>query len=607
MPRLPAARLVAGCRFGCGSSVFRRTVPVLCLLGLTVLAPPVPSAAQEEPQEPAAPSFIDTVEVRVVNVEAFVSDRAGNPVPGLSREDFELRVDGERVEITNFYGETGGKPRIIEEPLERPRDTSFHPAAAAADADRRLYLTILVDHTRLRSTHRKRAFAAIRDLVANGLGSEDLVTVVSYANSLVFHSDFLFDRQEIGDILGEASRTSARSEVQHLERRQIIAELTRGQSGGFLGRRSTEVLDVGNLLARIRAYAADEYNRALQSLRQIETVVSTVAGLPGRKAILYVSDGIPNRPGEELFVEFVNRVGEGSLGEPGVRRIDFSSDYLHDIGRFDLMQDVELLGRAANEAGVTVYALDAASDHAAELRSALTEQGAISNTLTVAADNLREPLEFAATATGGRRIQASGLLDEHLDLLANDFDTYYSLGFRPANWEPGTTHSIDVRVNKKGLRVRHREKFRMIDADTEAAQSTVTALLYQSVENPLGITLHPGTETPRDDETAVLSVLVDIPVSRISLIPDGDARAARLTLFVSVKDRAGNPGAVQKVPFHLRIPEDKVEEAVTKSAHYPLPVVLRSGDRQVAVSVRDEPSAVVSTVRLEVSQYSASF
>ena len=46
---------------------------------------------------------MDSVRVDVVNVEVFVTDKDGKPVYGLKREDFELIVRGEQVEISNFF------------------------------------------------------------------------------------------------------------------------------------------------------------------------------------------------------------------------------------------------------------------------------------------------------------------------------------------------------------------------------------------------------------------------------------------------------------------------------------------------------------------------
>src|SRR5688500_8718813 len=44
----------------------------------------------------------EVVEVRRHNVDVIVTDRAGNPVRGLSAADFELLEDGVAQEITNF-------------------------------------------------------------------------------------------------------------------------------------------------------------------------------------------------------------------------------------------------------------------------------------------------------------------------------------------------------------------------------------------------------------------------------------------------------------------------------------------------------------------------
>ncbi|RMH20012.1 MAG: hypothetical protein D6696_09145, partial [Acidobacteria bacterium] len=42
--------------------------------------------------------------------DVYVTDKSGRPVSGLSREDFELRVDGRPVEITNFLAVAAPPP-----------------------------------------------------------------------------------------------------------------------------------------------------------------------------------------------------------------------------------------------------------------------------------------------------------------------------------------------------------------------------------------------------------------------------------------------------------------------------------------------------------------
>lgn len=57
-------------------------------------------------QEPAS-DFFEEIEVNVVNVEVFVTDKKGNPVTDLTAEDFEILEDGKPVTITNFYASRG--------------------------------------------------------------------------------------------------------------------------------------------------------------------------------------------------------------------------------------------------------------------------------------------------------------------------------------------------------------------------------------------------------------------------------------------------------------------------------------------------------------------
>ena len=70
---------------------FPRAV-LLCWIGLF----PVSLAPQEPSSEVV---FTETLEVRVVNLEVVEEDRQGSRVPGLSPEDFQLLVDGEKLPI----------------------------------------------------------------------------------------------------------------------------------------------------------------------------------------------------------------------------------------------------------------------------------------------------------------------------------------------------------------------------------------------------------------------------------------------------------------------------------------------------------------------------
>src|SRR5204862_6970879 len=56
----------------------------------------------------ALPAFsqgklVETIEVRLANVDVVVRDRHGNPVVGLTKADFEIFENGVPQPVTNFY------------------------------------------------------------------------------------------------------------------------------------------------------------------------------------------------------------------------------------------------------------------------------------------------------------------------------------------------------------------------------------------------------------------------------------------------------------------------------------------------------------------------
>lgn len=71
---------------------------------------PVPARGPQEPGRGVSSIFFEALDVNLVNVEVFVTDRKGVPVTGLTADDFELLEDGRPVEISNFYAVDGGRP-----------------------------------------------------------------------------------------------------------------------------------------------------------------------------------------------------------------------------------------------------------------------------------------------------------------------------------------------------------------------------------------------------------------------------------------------------------------------------------------------------------------
>ena len=86
-------------------------------------APEATESAQEatEPgQEATEPGqddlYFETVDVTVVNVDVHVTDKKGNPIKGLTKEDFEIFENKKPVAISNFSVVEDGRPQTAPDP-----------------------------------------------------------------------------------------------------------------------------------------------------------------------------------------------------------------------------------------------------------------------------------------------------------------------------------------------------------------------------------------------------------------------------------------------------------------------------------------------------------
>ena len=117
--------------------------------------------AQEQGSEPPDSTFFETLDVMLINVEVFVTDKKGNPITDLEREDFELYVDRRPIAITNFYAVDAGEPSLPQEAPESAMAETVEPAPSvpvpAIPENQRLHLVVYVDNFNIRPLNRNPA------------------------------------------------------------------------------------------------------------------------------------------------------------------------------------------------------------------------------------------------------------------------------------------------------------------------------------------------------------------------------------------------------------------------------------------------------------------
>ncbi len=545
-----------------------------------------PLVAQEEP-EAAAPApaefqFDDAVEVNVINVDVYVTDKSGNPITGLTKDDFEIYESKRPVTVTNFYAVADGEP--VAGGIE-PTELSIrdNDPLASIPEDQRLSLVVYVDNFNIRPFNRNRVFRRLREFLREELQPGDRAMLVSYDRSIHVRHPFTTDPSLIAHATFDLEKLTGHAVHRDSDRRDLIRDIE-------------EAENIAEVQWRVKQFAESEFNDLSFSLSALQEFVDTLAGLPGRKALLYVSDGLEMTTGEDLYYAMHYRFRESIL--------------MSEARDFNANRKFRSLAQAANSNRVRFITIDAAglrvySSATAEKATANFQPGMGSHSESILFQNLQGSLDFMAEETGGYSIKNTNDVGDGLRRVARSFQNYYSLGYSPAHAGDGRYYEIEVKLKDpkrfgKKVRISHREGYRDKNTHTRMADGTASTLLYGLGKNPLDVKITLGSGR-RDNKFYMVPISVTVPLEQVVLVQQDDFYFGRLKLFFSAMDEKGDMADVQEVPLQLRIPADQLE-LVLKQPYRLVQTQLqmKGGGHRVAVGVRDEIGAAESFVTREV-------
>lgn len=583
------------------------SIAAAAVLAVAAIAPP--ALAQDD-----LDLFLDTVDVHLVNVEVMVTDEEGNPVTGLTRDDFEVFEDGRPVDLTNFHAVV--ERRLVEGPGAGPAEPGAEPSALAPGLTRNLQLVVFVDELNLSASNRNLVFDALREALGETLAAGDVVMLVAMDDQVTVEQKFTADRAAIDAAIDRLSKRTGRGTGFEAEYRSL---LTRMQStaleapttGGGLDNpffEGTE-LDAERFAGEIRTLAERRYRRVEATSQAIGAFAASLAGLPGRKAILYLSDGMPVRAAESLADAWTGKFEEWAVLNS---RTDLLTEVVSTVStQYDATRHLEDMVASASANRVAFYPLSVGATRGSSAISAenagsatISGRGALSRDVFTTETMTREAsLLRLAEGTGGVAFTRSANADELLDRMAEDFSTFYSLGYNPPHGGDGEYHEVEVRVKdakRRGLTVRHLAGYREKDPLDRLQDLTLSALHYDVADNPLGVQVETAEAEPSGGDRYRLSATVKVPFDKLLLLPHSEVHSGHLTLFVVVGDEAGGVSPFQRIEIPIRIPNERILEAMSGAAVYPLELEVRGGRQRLALGVRDQLAKVDSTLHVEL-------
>ena len=573
------------------------------LLAVAALAA-VPAAAVAQQREQPAPTraplpgdepplFIDQVDVNVVNVEVFVTDAQGRRITGLTKDDFEIMQDGRPVEITNFFA-VARPSRFDELRREAAARTSTIAPGSDLPAEQQLNLVVYVDHFNLHPQSRKRALDELHGFLEDRMFQGDRVMLVGYDGQITVEQTFTRDWDLVRDGLARLGKGKALRVQDDVERRLAL----RGIRLGF------EEDEPEMAFNYVRSYIQEQRLELRRSAAALGKTVRAMAGLPGRRALMYVSDGLPRRPGEDLLEYMRDLFGSQPIAT-GANPSSFIDTSIEALNQ-DEGQLFDEITRHANAQQVTFYTVDARGGVGDSMTGADVDSILIDGSGRTALDALRttqmqEPLIEMAQATGGASILNTFELEDAFYRAGVDFDNFYSLGFQAPTQGDDVHHSIQVRVkDRPGLKARHRTGFVEKSQAERIADRTLSSLIFEMESNPLGIEVEFGEPERVGRGEYNMRMLVRIPFREVTLLPNGGVEEGQLRIYLAVKDDRGGVSDMHEYTYPLRVPSGQVEQARSKQIGYSTTLKIAPGTPKVAIGVWDELSGVESFIHKEV-------
>jgi VWFA-related protein len=367
-----------------------------------------------------------TSETRLIVVNVSVKDKAGNPVPNLKKEDFEITEDGKKQDIGPFEFEKLSSdllapvpdqengPKQLEERVAPPPPkpaAAPPPATTAVSAasisnsqrkDRRL-LALFFDMTTMPQFDQIRAQENAIKFIKEQMTSSDLVQIMVYGTKLNIVEEFTDDRDKLltdlkGLVLGEGSELAG-------------AAATAGAEGDDTGGFTQDDTEF-NIFNTDRQLAA------------IEDAVKMLAAFPEKKAMIYFSSGIPKN---------------------GI----------------DNQSQLRAATNAAVRSNVSIYAVDSRGLVAtapggdattASPRGTGMFSGSGQASLTSSRNDTQETISTLAADTGGKVLLDNNDLTMGIKQAQSDLSSYYILGYYSSNSAPdGKYRHIKVRLTNTQL------------------------------------------------------------------------------------------------------------------------------------------------------------
>ena len=562
-------------------------------LGLCVLLPAGAGISAQTVQPAPTPKSQDEV-IRVytelVQTDVMVLDNQGRFVDGLTKENFELRIDGKLRPIQSFEKITAGSDE--ESQLAAARGAATINLKRPAPLDRGRVVFFYLDDLHMDLQGIVAAKKVITAFIEKQMGQNDQAAIASATGQIGFLQQLTNDRLVLRKALERVTprNMSARDferprmseyEATLLERGDhnlmdyFVAETLRQNPG--LNRDSAAQIVRTRAVALLTQSARINFN----TLSGLQSLVRSARSLPGRKLVFFLSGG-----------------------------------FLIENPRGDAISQLRDITNAAGKSGVVIYSMDtrglvtSLADPAAD--PGFDPSGRVQSSTLGELSATQNPLHALAVDTGGKPLFNTNDLTQGLEPAITETSSYYLLAWKPDPEATKKFRQLEIKlVGRSDLTVRVRKGFYDIDppAVTEAPKKkretappvkTAAATLREAIGAPYPLRALPillsADYYDVPDKGATLSTSIQLPGEFLSFSaqPDGKIQAA-VDLSGVYYDEKGDPKASFMERIITTAPSLEATKDYDGDIIFNYPAKLAPGLYNVRVAATDEKSGRVGS------------
>ncbi len=551
------------------------------------------SPSQQQKEEIPKPAY--AVEVVVTNVDVVVTDKKGNRITGLKPENFEIYEDSYLQKMTNFF-EVKGMEVYIATYDEKEKELRVPPEPLPEKSPQsRNKIIFYFDNWHLHPLNRNWSIKKLESFIQNNFSSEESGNqgmVVCLGQKLEVIQDFTSRKEQLLGAIEDIKGYSGQSLLRSRNKEDLRKELNRIVGDTSFEDREKRFAGYENALSLARHYVEAEQNDLIYSLKSIHAFLDYLIGIEGKKILIYISDGLPINPSEEVF-SFLDQAFHRESTRIETLTYDSSRQFKELTARCN---GNEITIYPINAQGLESMVLSADQDAGWDIYS----RG--SGMVKSGSRTKNEALQLMARDTGGLAILNTNDIESGLEKIEGDLQYYYSLGYVSPHREDGTYHSIEVKLvdveEKYDVRLRH--GYMRISQEEKIKESVTSRLFLMRTYNPMNIMVQilPVEPMPATKKLR-LALKILIPIKNITLLRREKDYIGEIKVYIALMDSEGRISPGHELIEQIKIPVEDYDIAMKSSYPYIAEMYVDPGSYIVSLAVKDVPAAVVNYLQLE--------